>query len=67
MKTIIIMFILGLSLGFLGCTHKDEPVDEDQEIVTDDNAENVQEEEEKKDKDEKHVDDPADVLQDLTF
>jgi hypothetical protein len=35
--------------------------------VTDDNAENVQEEEEKKDKDEKHVDDPADVLQDLTF
>ncbi len=66
MKTIIMMFILGLSLGFLGCTHKDEPVDEDQEIVIEDNAENVQEEE-KNDEDEKHVDDPADVLQDLTF
>ena len=66
MKTIIMMFILGLSLSFLGCAHKDEPVDEDHETVTDDNAENVQEEE-KNDKDEKHVDDPADVLQDLTF
>lgn len=60
------MFILGLSLGFLGCTHKDEPEDEDQEIVIDDNAQNVQEEQ-NSDKDEKHVDDPADVLQDLTF
>jgi hypothetical protein len=66
MKTIIMMFILGLSLGFLGCTHKDEPVDEDHETVIEDNPENVQEEE-KNDKDEKHVDDPADVLQDLTF
>ena len=66
MKTFIIMFILGLSLGFLGCTNKDEPVDEDQEIVIDDNAQNVQEEE-KNDEDEKHVDDPADVMQDLTF
>ncbi|MGB7291323.1 MAG: hypothetical protein WBD99_04040 [Thermodesulfobacteriota bacterium] len=66
MKTIIIMFILGLSLGFLGCTQKDEPIDDDQEIVIEDNAENVQEDE-KNDEDEKHMDDPADVLQDLTF
>jgi hypothetical protein len=66
MRTIIIMVVLGLSLGFLGCPQKDEPIDDDQDIVIEDNAENVQEEE-RKEEDEKHMDDPGDILQDLTF
>ena len=66
MKTIIIMFVLGLSLGIVGCSQKDEPIEDDKEIVVDDNTDNS-EEEESKDEDEKHIDDPADILQDLTF
>lgn len=60
------MVVLGLSLGFLGCPQKDAPIDDDQDIVIEDNAENVQEEE-TKEEDEKHMDDPGDILQDLTF
>lgn len=66
MRIIIITFILGLALGFQGCTQKQETIDDDQEIVVEDNAKNVQEEQ-TKEEDEKHMDDPADILQDLTF
>ncbi|HEX9666233.1 MAG TPA: hypothetical protein VGA95_06695 [Thermodesulfobacteriota bacterium] len=66
MRTIIITFILGLALGIVGCSQKDEPIEDDKEIVVDDNTDNS-EEEETKDEDEKHIDDPADILQDLTF
>ena len=66
MRTIKIMVALGLSLGFLGCPRKDQPIDDDQDIVIEDNTENVQEEE-TNEEDEKHMDDPGDILQDLTF
>jgi hypothetical protein len=66
MRTIITMFILGFALGFQGCTQKEEASDDDREIVIKDNAETVYEEE-PKEEDEKHMDDPADILQDLTF
>ena len=60
------MVILGLSLGFLGCTQKDEAMDDDQEIVVEDNTDNS-EEEETKEEDEKHIENPADILEDLIF
>ena len=60
------MFILGLALGFQGCTQKEEPVEDDQEIIVDDKAENVQEED-VKEGNEKHIENPADIMEDLIF
>lgn len=60
------MLILGLAPGFQGCTQKEETIEDDQDIVIEDKAEDVQEEE-TKEEDQKHMDDPADIMQDLTF
>lgn len=66
MRTIVIVAILGLALGFLGCTQKEETTEDDQESIVEDNTNNS-EEQETNSEDEKHMDDPADILQDLTF
>lgn len=65
-RTIMIAVVLGLALGFPGCTHKEDATDGDRESVVEDNADKV-DEEEAQEVDEKHMDDPADILQDLTF
>ncbi len=65
-RTIIITVVFGLALGFSGCTQKEEATDHDQEGVVEYNTEDV-DEEEVQEVDEKHMDDPADILQDLTF
>lgn len=66
MRTILIIGILGLVLGFLGCTQKEETTEDDQEITVEDNAKDS-EGREITEEDEKHIDDPADMLQELTF
>jgi hypothetical protein len=66
MRTIIIMFVLGLALGFQGCTQKEETIEDDQEIIVNDNAENVQKDN-AKEEDEKHLDNPAEIMEDLIF
>jgi hypothetical protein len=66
MRTIIIISILGLALGFLGCTQNQETTESDQEFLVEDGTENTQEEE-TKEEDGKHIDDPAEVLEDLIF
>ena len=66
MRIIIISVVFGIALGFSGCTQKEEATDHDQDGVVEYNSEDV-DEGEAQDVDEKHVDDPADILQDLTF
>lgn len=66
MKAIILMFVLGLGLGLLGCPQKDETIEDEQEVLQEDDAGDV-EEQENSEQDGKHVDDPAEVLEDLIF
>lgn len=66
-RTIIITVVFGLALGFSGCTQKEEATDhDDQDGVVEYNSEDA-DEEEAQEVDEKHMDDPADIIQDLTF
>jgi hypothetical protein len=38
------MAILGLALGFIGCTQKEEPTEDDQESLVEDNTKNLKKE-----------------------
>lgn len=65
-RAIIISIVFGIALGFPACTQKEEPVEDDQEIIVDDNAENAQEDD-ANEGDEKHLENPADIMEDLIF
>lgn len=66
MRTIIISIVFGIALGFPGCTQKEGSVEDDQEIIVDDNTENVQEDD-TNDGDEKHLENPANIMEDLIY